>query len=408
MTHKSRYLPILPAVAALATLLACSDRPPATGPAPGKPEPAATPFTAELRTTSEALAQHLARALAHPAFRAYVQAQLDSSPFREHKLHFQRFLGAHGGHARDEVARHAGVPAGQIDREALAVIPLEFYFPVPAHRRAWTGDANVLVATALRDHDVPVAFDPQGHRILLDPDRPPATPVIALVPVETDFTPQPSMLTCLEECGGGGGGGLPPPAPPAPPPGLYMTQAHFVEDFEGWLKGTPEFEVHMLGQKGQTDSLTDYQCAGEKQPAPYYFDQNDLDWSGSVMVFSKNQIDAYNAAHPGQNARVFVVEDDDTACQIKNDPNRVANLFNAVDGAYKALTAGNDSTNNVAKYWKVAKALQKLWSALASLINTNDELVGDAVQDSVVGEFHTGFNWIVKGENNVTNGWIQL
>src|SRR6266571_3033352 len=414
MTHKSRYLPILPAVAALATLVACSDRPPATGPAPGKPEPAATPFTAELQTTSEALAQHLARALAHPAFRAYVKAQLDSSPFREHKLHFQRFLGAHGGHARDEVARHAGVPAGQIDREALAVIPLEFYFPVPAHRRAWTGDANVLVATALRDHDVPVAFDPRGHRILLDPDRPPATPVIALVPVETDFTPRPAMQLCQEDCGGGGGGGgAPPPTPsptppPAPTPGLYMTQAHFAADFEGWLKGAPEFELHVLGQKGQTDSLTDYQCAGEKQPAPYYFDQNGLDWSGSVQLFSKTQIDAYNAAHPGQNARVFVVEDDDTACQIKNDPNRVANLFNAVDGAYKALTAGNDSTNNVAKYWKVAKALQKQWSTMASLINTNDELVGDAVQDSVVGEFHTGFNWIVKGENNVTNGWIQL
>src|SRR5437660_6781439 len=239
MTHKSRYLPILPAVAALATLVACSDRPPATGPAPGRPEPAASPLTAELQTTSEALAQHLARALTHPAFRAYVKAQLDSSPFREHKLHFQRFLNAHGGHARDEVARHAGVTAGQIDREAVAAIPLEFYFPVPAHRRAWTGDAHVLVATALRDHDIPVAFDPQGHRILLDPDRPPATPVIALVPVETDFTPRPSMMLCMED--GGGGGGSPPPPPP-PPAGLYMTQAHFVDECEGWLKGAPEFE----------------------------------------------------------------------------------------------------------------------------------------------------------------------
>src|SRR5439155_4481039 len=222
MTHKSRYLPIcgaLPAVAALATLVACSDRQSATGLVPGGPEPAATPLTAELQTTSEALAQHLARALAHPTFRAYVKAQLDSSPFREHKLHFQRFLGAHGGHARDEVARHAGVTTGQIDREALAAIPLEFYFPVPAHRRSWTGDANLLVATALRDHDVPVAFDPQGHRILLDPDRPPATPVIALVPVETDFTPSPSMMLCQEDCGGGGGGASPPaPAPPPPPP----------------------------------------------------------------------------------------------------------------------------------------------------------------------------------------------
>src|SRR5205807_7303032 len=141
--------------------------------------------------------------------------------------------------------------------------------------------------------------------------RPPATPVIALVPVETDFTPVPSMQLCMEGCGTGGGGSPPPPppAPPPPPSGLYMTQAHFVDDFEGWLKGAPEFEVHVLGQKGQSDSLTDYQCAGEKQPAPYYFDQNGLDWSGSVMVFSKSQIDAYNAAHPGHNVRVYVVED---------------------------------------------------------------------------------------------------
>ncbi len=126
------------------------------------------------------------------------------------------------------------------------------------------------------------------------------------------------------------------------------------------------------------------------------------------MLFSKAQIDAYNTAHPGQNPRVFVVEDDDTACEIKTDPNRIANLLKAVDGAYKALTAGNDSTSQTGKYWKLAQALQKLWSALASLINTNDELVGNAVQDAVVGEYYAGFNWIVKGENNVTNGWIKL
>src|SRR6059058_3688531 len=245
MTHKSRYLPAPAVVTALAALTACTDRPPAT--APGRPESAASPPAAELQAQSEALAQHLARALAHPGFAASLKAQLDASPFREHKLHFQRFLTAAGGRARDEVARHAGVAAAELDREAQAAIPLEIYLPVSGHRSAWSGDANVLVATALRDHDVPVAFDPQGHRILLDPDRPPATPVIALVPVETDFTPSPSMMLCQEDCGGGGGGGSPPaPAPPPPPPpppsGLYMTQAHFGNDFEGWLKGAPEFE----------------------------------------------------------------------------------------------------------------------------------------------------------------------
>jgi hypothetical protein len=105
---------------------------------------------------------------------------------------------------------------------------------------------------------------------------------------------------------------------------------------------------------------------------------------------------------------VFVVEDDDTACQIKNDPNRLANLLKAIDGSYQALTAGNDSTNPLGKYWKRANAIQKLWAAIASFINTNDELVGTAIQDAVAGEYHPGFNWIVKGENNVTNGWIRL
>src|SRR5207253_8037029 len=131
----------------------------------------------------------------------------------------------------------------------------------------------------------------------------PRPPLIAVVPVETDFSTTPAAIECLS-CGSLW---LPPPPPTGP--GLYLTKAHFVDDFEGWLKGGPEFEVHILGQKGQTDSLTDYQCAGEKQPAPYYFDQNALDWSGRVMLFSKVQLDAYNAAHPGQNIRVFVVED---------------------------------------------------------------------------------------------------
>src|SRR6266516_742258 len=383
--------------------LACSDRPPGTAPAAeGGPDVIAT------ATKPELLARSLALALGDSAFRAHVKGELDRSPFREHKLPFQRFLaaGPGGGEALATMARRTGIATADLAREADRAIPLEMYLPVPEHRRRWTGDANVLVATAIADHDVPVAFDVQGNRHLLDPERPPTTPVLAVVPVETDFSTKPSpLIACLEYCGGGEGGVSPPP----PSPGLYMTKAHFVDDFEGWLKGSPEFEVHILGQKEQTDSLTDYQCAGEKQPAPYYFDQNDLDWSGSVMLFSKAQLDAYHAAHPGQNVRVFVFEDDDTACQIKTSTDLWKKALDAVDAANQVRTAGKDTTSSTGeKTWKYAQAFQKLLSALASLINTNDELVGNAVEDAVVGATYSGYNWIVKGENNATNGWINL
>jgi len=188
-----------------------------------------------------------------------------------------------------------------------------------------------------------------------------------------------------------------------------MTRSHFVQTFEGWLKGGPEFEVHILGQKGQTDSLTDYQCAGEHQPVPYYFDQNDRDWSGSVLLFSKSQLDSYNTVHPGQNVRVFFAEDDDTACQIKSSNDAMQSTLTSVDAGNQALTAGKDTTGGTPqRLWKFARAFLKLIEEAASLINTNDELVGNAVQDSIAVEFHEGFNWIVKGDGNVTNGWVKL
>jgi hypothetical protein len=402
--HTSRAVGLM----LLAAALACSDRSPGT--APEASNDRSNPTGAAPKT--EVLARSLALALGDPAFRARVRAELDGSPFREHKLQFQQFLDRNQGTALRAMARGTGLPQADLARAAAGAVPLEMYLPVPAHRRAWTGGDNVLVATANADHDVPVAFDVHGNRQLLDPERPPATPVIAVVPVETDFSapPPPDRVICLMSCGGGGGGFPPPPPPsdPPPAPGLYMTKAHFVDDFEGWLKGSPEFEVHILGQKGQSDSLSDYQCAGEKQPAPYYFDQNGLDWSGSVLLLSQAQLDAYNAAHLGQNVRVFVVEDDDTACEIKANRDILGGLLKAVDAAYKDLTAGNQNSNTAMKLFKQANAFQKLWSAVASFFNTNDELVGDAVEDAVVGAAYSGYNWIVKGENNVTNGWIAL
>ena len=388
---------------------ACTDRTPVTSPGTDNAAVAAPPVSPPPSARRpDRLAHMFAKALKNQAFRAYLKAQLDASPYREHKLQFETFLGASGGRALRQIAAENGTTKDAIAEEAKEAIALEIYFPVPEHRTAWTGDENVLVATAVTDREAPIAFDVQGRRGLLDPDTPPATPVIAIVPVETDFSVVPQRLICMDDCGGGGGGGIPGPYPTAPAPGLYMTKSHFVQDFEGWLKGSPEFEVQILGQKNQSDSLISYQCAGEHAGGPYTFDQNNLDWSGSVLLFSKGQLDQYNTAHPGQNIRVFVVEDDDTACQIKTDPDRFQRLILRVDSLYNRLTTGNDSSTVIKKYYGYAKAAYNVWQALASFFKSNDELVGNAVEDRIVGSFYPGYNWFVKGENTVTNGWINL
>src|SRR5512143_1667698 len=382
---------------------ACVDRPAPVATddgTPGVAGPVAAPGAAGPRP--ERLARLFAGALRSPAFRTYLKAQLDASPFPEHKIQLQRFLAAPDGRALRDLAEQNGTTEADVQQEARAAIPLEVYLPVPAHRAAWSGNDNVLVATAILDREPPVAFSPDGRRSILSPDTPPATPVIAVVPVETEFDASPDRTTCLDCSGGGAGGGTTSFI------GLFMTKAHFDGDYEGWLKGDPEYEIHVLGQSGSTDSLTDYQCAGEHAGGPYAFDQNSNDWTGSVMLFSQQQLDSYKAAHPGQALRVLALEDDDTACKIimnKDDLNRVLRF---VDSVYSKSTGGRDTTSSIGKIYKWAKVLRNIWTLIGSIIKTNDDLIGTAIEDDVVGTIYPGYGWIVKGSNNVTHGMLNL
>jgi hypothetical protein len=400
----SRTHPLTVCGLLLAGATACVDRPATVATDPRAPTESATVVaTPQSLRRPDRLARLFARALANPGFRTYVKAQLDSSPFPEHKIQLQTFLGARGRRALRDLAEQNGTTEADVQQEAGAAIPLEVYFPVAAHRAAWSGDEHVLVATALADREAPVAFSPDGRRMMLSPDAPPATPVLAVVPVETDFT-TPARLQCLE-CPSDGGGGT---GTGAGPIGLVMTKAHFDGDYEGWLKGNPEYEIHILGQAGTKDSLTDYQCAGEHAGGPYVFDQNTNDWTGSVLLFSQTQLDGYKASHPGQSVRVLALEDDDTACKIITNKDDLNRIFKIVDSVYTKRTGGRDTTITGNKYYKSAKMLRDLFALLASFIKTNDDLIGTAIEDQVVGAFYPGFNWIVKGANNVTHGWLDL
>ncbi len=356
-----------------------------------------SPETARL----EGLARRLAIALGDPAFRARFRARLEASPFPEHKLHLQRTLAGEGGAELRAVARLNGEPDRQTDSVLGAAQALEVYLPVPVHRERWQGEAGLLVATAARDGDLPVAFDLTGGRHLLDPTRPPRTPVLAVVPVETDFDQAPvnGDATCLPPSPCGGGGSL-------VAPGLYMTKAHFVDDFESWLKGSPELEIQVLGQAGTTDSLTKYRCSAEHQPSPYQWN-GDTDWSGSVLLFSQAEMNSYHQAHPGEAFRIVAVEDDDTACELKVDQNRWASFVGTIGPLYQDVTGAIDS-GSVTRFLAAGRSLRKFFSKLAAVIKTNDDLIGNAMEDKVVGEFHPGYNWILRADDNVTNGWLNL
>jgi hypothetical protein len=395
---------------ALAVALTACERPAPTSVADENvvsPEAAsADPQRTAERSAMDRLARRMARALAHPEFRAYLKAELDRSPVVEHKLQFQRFLKASNRKALRELSRLTGEPESAVEADAGETIPLEVYFPVVAHRAAWAGGPDILVASAREDREAPVAYDPQGRRQVLSADAPPDTPVLALVPVETDFGPEGSLANAVTPP-------PPPPPPPAPapspPPGLYMTYAHFVQDFEGWFKGNPEYEIHILGQLGASDSLTDYQCAGEPASGYYRFDQNELNWSGRVLLFSQTQLNNYKAAHPNQNFRIIALEDDDTGCIIKFDANRFKNLVGTLQTQYPNVTGAKDTASTtLGKFIKRANALQKILRAVYSFITTQDDMIGNAMEDVVVGQFYPGANWVLKGENNVTNGWLKL
>ena len=362
----------------------------------------------------ERLARSFARALRQPDFRQYIRQALDTSSVEEGKIAVDEFLRANNGRGARSLRE-----ADSDGVDDAAAPRLELYFPVPAHRAAWQGDDNLLVGTIGADGTIPVAFNLQGRRVALDPHEPPNTPVLAVVPRETDFSAvhrhNVSLMMCSNCDGGGdgggtvgGGGGGGGGGSSNAIPGLYLTRSHLNDTFESWLKGAPEIEISVLGQKGSTDSLTTYQCVNERAVTPYNFNQDSKDWSGSALLMSQSQLENFKAAHPGQALRLFFVEDDDTPCVMKASQTDLKAIIQAVDALVKGLAGGSDATTWYGKVWKYLPVVQQLVSLGSSLIKTNDDLIGNAVEDITTAERHAGYNWIIKGRNAETNGYISL
>ena len=383
--------------------VACSDQGPVPVSVASRAASANTPAAAR-----ERLAQALALALNDPATRGAVKSRLDASNAPEGKVQFQALVQSNQTTLLAALARASATTVGELLSDLDAARGLELYLPVPAQRAAWAGDAGILVATIGNDRDAPIGFDVTGARRVLDRTAPPTEPVLALVPQETDFTRghPDRIMACVDLCGDDnpGYGGANPNGGGTQAAGLYLVQSHFTDTFESWVKGAPEFEYHVygLGDNGQSVQLA---CTGESQTGSYSWDQNELDWRGSVMLLSDADYNAYQAKHPGAPIRIVAWEDDDEACVDHADVNNISALITAVDNAYKAITSGKVDPWFIHGI-KAAPSIFSLLSAIHNVILTNDDLIGNAVESTIAGDAPNGANWVLKSNGTTTTGWF--
>jgi hypothetical protein len=221
----------------------------------------------------------VAVALSDPGVRSLVYSELRDSPFPENKLHFRSFLRERGARLLNRIADSRGGTRHAVLALLDSIIDLEFYMPVRAHKDAWRGGPELIVASNVRDHELPVAFDLTGAPVPIHSSEvPPVTPALVLVPVETDFSnPSPASTSR---------------GPYAATPGHYLVYSaiYNIGQYEGWTAGLPEIEIHTF-VRNSSGVFTDLECVGERRFGDYYFNQDEDTFSGMVLLVSEAALD---------------------------------------------------------------------------------------------------------------------
>jgi hypothetical protein len=420
---------------------ACADQSPVFSP-DGQTAPSLTAASAAAaresqRVALDKLTRSVALALGDPGLRQRVKNDMRNSPIREHKLELRGYLnGASGGILLAKMAQETGLARGDILALLSDVRPLEFYMPVAAHRETWRGGGELLVASQIEDRSVPTAYNLSGQPVALSPHSAPASPVMVLTPVETDFS-RPLDLArtrnsrdqggqtigtyetadscgsyAVTECptdgdgGTGGGGG-------SKPRGLYMRISHIPDTREGWLKGAPEIEYHIQGPNFVTDqSSSDLACSGETQSGYRHFNQDHPDFTGDVLLFTEAQIDNQRANVGASTNHITVWEDDDNECSIKTDNQWEYLAAIASFLAANATTAYvRDQMNCVECSTYVARGhLGLILYYSASAAQGNDDYIGLVVQKGTNPEYSSiPTDWvIVKSDAQDITGYAKI
>lgn len=362
--------------------------------------------------------------------RSEVKAALATSTVRERKLHFASFMQGRGGRILSAAYQATGTSPAAFQAAVSQMRDVEFYMPVLAHRQKWTGDENLLVGVTVNKNEVAVAFTPDGRRLVLDRYTPPATPVLILTYVETDFREQialnlrgKSALSCAmisgetleaaaQRCNSLPTALSPPRSGPSAVPnllspgtismrpnladqptvlGLYVSFVRVMDASEWWTAGDPELEMHVTGKRnGPAGNAIDYQCSGEHandpaDPQPgirdqsYVYDQNGNFWSGDVRILNSSQLDSLQAAEP-DGFNVTIWEDDQISCEThENNSTLLENALAATAEAARGVNAVRVGVRNNADPETLVVTIAGYVRRAITLLLGDDDLVGTLV-----------------------------
>ncbi len=366
------------------------------------------------------LGQLIATSLGDKKMRHELKRHLRAAPFKEHKLELGRYLRSDdGAELLAAMSRNAN-SSDEILTLLGQIRPVEFYMPVRKHRESWVGDGEVLVAVQLEEEDPIIAFDRSGREIRLDPDSPPEQPTLSIVASETRFDqPMPvssknigdqngrsigtlvparleaSNVIAVDD-GGGSGGGSGGGGTSAPiPPGLYLEFSRILDVHEPFTRGDPEIEVHIQGPTDQNNPRNgdDLSCSGA-QAFDYrkVFDQNGGFWDGQVMLFSADEVAAFNSKFQ-DGFHVLFWEDDDTSCVLKLDNDVLLSFLKSTSSA--ASTVAIKLVPKAPWYVVAGAFLAVFFENPGAWLRTNDDFVGAAVAQENAGYSYPGNTHVI-------------
>jgi hypothetical protein len=387
-------------------------------------DPVASPTPERVALTT--ITRLVALALDDPPTRQQLKRDMRAAPFREHKLELSAYLQSKEGRTLLDRMVASG---GGTERDVLATLagvrPLEFYLPVRKYRESWTGNQDVLVVSQLGESERIVAFDAAGREVAVDRNVPPAEPAFSIVAAETRFDqPMPagsknvgdqngnaigtletmdvkgsSLIACSTECGGGGSGS----STPSIAPGLYLEFSRILDVKEPWTRGEPEIEVHIQGpvNVGSPRAGEDLSCSGEH--AYQYskvFNQDGGFWEGRVMLFSRDETNAFISKF-NQGFHVLFWEDDNDPCTLKLDSNTLVGILEST--ATATSTVAIKVIPGATPLVVAAVFFGSFFASAGDWLLTNDDFVGAAVDQASAGYYYPGNTHVIM-DGTTLNG----